>query len=134
MKTLSAIGFALLLGLGNAYAQCTNNPPNYTKVASLSTVLAGKVVYVPNQWQESHCPGGQLWDYKRGPGHATDPTSQVGTWSVSTNGQEVTYNYGSGGSYTFTVYKNNSSNTYDFCGSSNVIGATITNTNYRCSP
>lgn len=66
-------------------------------------VAAGKT----DRWQAFHQGNGNsgtLIDYRRGPNHPTDPTEPVGTWSA-TNGSNssLTSNYGTGGTYIWTV-------------------------------
>lgn len=77
---------------------------------TLSTALSGNTVCVSNgpdwEWQEQHRAGGDLWDYKRGSPHATDPTAHVGVWAVSGNGTNhiVTHTYTGAGPYNFKVF------------------------------
>lgn len=58
----------------------------------------------------------------------------VGTWSVAggnnKNNSTITYNYGSGGSYTYTVCKEGSS--YHFCGATNVTSAFVNAGKAKC--
>jgi hypothetical protein len=54
-------------------------------------LLSGNTVCTSDS-QEQHRPNNQLWDYKMGPNDIVDPTSQVGTWSISDN--KVHYTYG----------------------------------------
>ncbi|MEP6587728.1 MAG: hypothetical protein ABJA84_03090 [Polaromonas sp.] len=108
---------------GEAMAACSGNS---LSVAQLNTLLTGNTVCSPSSapfnWQELHQAGGALIDYKRGPGHAVDPSETVGSWAVAGNNAgnnaKVTHNYGSGGSYTYTVYGSGVVNTpHSFCGS-----------------
>jgi hypothetical protein len=77
--------------------------------AALTTLLSGKTVCVPNaggwEWQEEHLGTGELFDFKRGPGHATDPREKVGTWAVSGTGANtvVRHSYTGGSSYEYKV-------------------------------
>lgn len=91
-----------------------------------ATVCVPAVTVDPMQWQELHQPGGSLVDYKRGPGHPTDPSEAVGTWRVtgSNRGAFVTHDYGGGQAYTYSVY-NNGDGTYSFCGTGPEIKARI---------
>ena len=113
---------------GQAMAACTQA----TRLAGpdIITLLSGNTVCVPTvtiptmTWQELHSgtSGGPLIDYKRGPGHPVDPSETVGTWTVTGQGNSpgnVVHNYGSGGSYTYTVHSTSVSNMYSFC-----VGAT----------
>ena len=61
--------------------------------AQITSLLTGQTVCgVPgpgyagspaDRWQEEHLANGDLFDYKRGPGHPVDPREKVGTWSVA---------------------------------------------------
>jgi hypothetical protein len=131
----ASVGMALASVGGQALAACASPSVRVSAVASLVTLLQGNTVCVPTTtvptmtWQELHSGsnGGPLIDYKRGPGHATDPSATVGTWSVTgVAGQraQVTHNYGSGGSFTYTVW-NNGNGTHSFCSAGPEIVARI---------
>lgn len=128
-----AATMACALVSGEAMAACTGNSLN---VAQLNTLLTGNTVCVPATtvpnmtWQELHSSAGSLVDYKRGPGHPIDPSETVGSWSVSGNpagnSATVTHNYGSGGSYTYSVYGTGVVGTnHSFCGSGPEIVARV---------
>ena len=113
-------------------AQCAPN----TRINQLQNLLPDKTVCATrggDRWQEQHKAGGELWDYKMGPGHPVDPSKQLGTWVVGGSAnRQVTYTYTAFGdpeSYTFEVHQPNSNvNSYNFCGigiAENIIGATI---------
>ena len=107
-----------------AIAACTGG--TRLNAAAISTLLGGNTVCVPTAtiptmtWQELHVgtSGGALIDYKRGPGHAVDPSQTVGTWSVSGSGNGnsfVTHTYsGGGGSFTYSVHSISGA-IYGFC-------------------
>ena len=117
IKPATMVNTVALGGLclfGQAMAACTG--PALSQ-AALSTALTSNTVCAirgADRWQELHQPGGDLIDYKRGPTDKVDPSEKVGTWSVASNGQ-LTYNYGSGGSYRFSV-RANGGTSYSFCG------------------
>lgn len=122
---------------GEALALCSS-----TQVIgmALETLIVGKTVCATRsaeRWQEQHQGGptsGQLWDYKRGPGHATDPMKHVGAWRIV--GNNVNYAYlGGAGIFTYTVHDNGDT-TYDFCtgGAPIVTGATFTSVFGSCFP
>ncbi len=99
---------------GQAMAACTGAP---MAEAALRSVLSGNTVCAirgAESWQELHQAGGALVDYKRGPTDRVDPSEQVGTWSIASNGQ-ITYNYGPGSSYRFSV-RAIAGSSYSFCG------------------
>lgn len=124
MKHLMAASIVLLAGVsGEAIAiDCTNGTQLKNTGAAPNVVanaLSGKTVCATlgsQKWQEYHQPGGSLIDYKKGPSDPVDPTKTVGTWSTSGNGNNsrVTYNYGTGGSYSYEVHL--SGGTYTLCG------------------
>lgn len=123
MKKLILIsGLASFIGTtGSAYADCSAN----TRVTgnTLTTLITGNTICATqgnDKWQEQHRAGGQLWDYKKGPGDTVDPTEQVGTWSITSN--TLTHSYGSV-SYSYSVHLV-SGNSYTLCGPS-IINATI---------
>jgi hypothetical protein len=117
MNRLIVSGSLLLLTCisGQATAAPCDGPSRVTG-AALSTLISGNTVCATrgaDRWQEQHRTGGQLWDYKKGPTDPVDPTTQVGTWSIS--GNNVTYSYMGEGpvpSYTYSVH---GSGTYSFC-------------------
>ena len=123
----------VLAGLtGEAAAACAAPSVRVNTVAALNTLLTGNTVCVPPvtvadmTWQERHQAGGALVDYKRGPASTTDPSEQVGTWIVTgPDGRVlVTHNYGSGGSYAYSVF-NNGDGTHSFCSGQPEIKARI---------
>lgn len=135
--------FALAGAVASLPAMSQNCPCNgaLTRVqgaATLSNLLTGRTVCASlggDRWQERHVAGGALIDYKRGPGHAVDPTTQVGTWATSgaVGNTIVTYSYTGGSSYAFTVCTGVSNpaptatvSPVAFCGPSNITNATLT--------
>ena len=123
----NALAGTLLLGClalaGEAMAACTGPALNQ---AALVTALTGNTVCAvrgADRWQELHQAGGDLIDFKRGPSDRVDPSEKVGTWSItanpSGNSASVVYNYGSGGTYTYSV-RSNGGTSYSFCGVQNI--------------
>lgn len=102
----------VMVGLSaSAFAQtctCPAGTGNRLNQVQIAAVLSGNTVCVGSAptWnaQEQHIVGGVLNDYKRGAGHPTDPTAQVGTWAISGTGGNaaVVYNYG-GTQYSYGV-------------------------------
>ncbi|MFU2485909.1 hypothetical protein [Thauera sp. WH-1] len=131
MKALKRAAAALavlgLVGAGQAHAACpSNGQMNQTQLNSTfpgNTVCA---VRGSDRWQEFHQAGGALIDWKMGPGHAVDPTKQVGSWSVNGTGASarMVYNYGSGGTYSYRVV-DNGGGAYSFCNGDEVHNATV---------
>lgn len=130
MKRLIIASVVLLAGIsGEAMAvDCSSN----TRItnAALTALIQGKTVCATlgaEKWQEYHSgsSGGanNLIDYKKGPGHAVDPTGPVGSWSTSGTGvnSRVNYNYGPGQVYSYEVHGASTfvnGATYTFCGDS----------------
>lgn len=116
---------------GEALAQSCAGGTQVTNTVStnvLGTLLSGKTVCASlgnERWQEFHAAGGALVDIKLGPTSKTDASEQVGTWLVSgTDAQTmVTYNYGSGGTFSYTVHQTGGK--YNFCGVRTISGATL---------
>jgi hypothetical protein len=131
MKGIFFTSVFLLAGVtGEAIAACSG-----TQQTDLNTLLSGNTICKSDgsggwTWQEFHTPGGgsnSLIDYKGGPGHATDPTEPVGSWSINSNNSTdatVTYDYGTGGNYTYRVW---GTGPYSFCvgATETVAGATL---------
>lgn len=120
-KIVLASTLALALVSGQAMAVCSETA-GWKKMNSGGTggsmalgTLSGNTVCVgaAPTWtaQEFHQAGGSLIDYKRGPSHAIDPTTTVGSWSVVND--QIQYVYTSGGSYTFDIYEKTGA--YSFC-------------------
>src|SRR6266567_2675598 len=106
MKPMIYAFFLLLvLGPGSALAACSGTQLNESQIASL---LTGRTACYPvggPPWtnQEAHS-GGTITDYKQGSASSTDPTTQVGSYSIAPPGT-LTYNYYGGGTpYIYTVW------------------------------
>lgn len=130
----ASISIVLAGVAGEAAAACTAPSVRVSTLTTLTTLLSGNTVCVPATtvptmtWQEEHRAGNQLWDYKRGPGHATDPSEQVGTWTITATASggraQVSHNYGAGGTYPYTVWDNRNG-THSFCSAGPEIVARI---------
>ena len=127
---VALVGSALAGQVLLAHGTCTSGTIVFP-AAVLRSTLSGHTVCATRgseRWQEFHDPSGSLIDYKRGPADPVDKTETVGTWatSIAVFVATVTYNYGSGGTYIYTLRKQ-TDGTYDFCGSggNNVFGATV---------
>ena len=117
----TAVVCTLLSGHAAAICAATTGPASWQKMlgstgaaASRLSTLSGKTVCVAEGggWaaQEYHAANGDLIDFKLG-SDRRDPTSRVGSWSVS--GDQITHSYGPGASYTYDVYTNGTN--YSFC-------------------
>lgn len=99
---------------------------NVTQLVGGKTLCAARG---NERWQEQHRDGpnsGDLWDYKRGPGHPTDPTAKVGTWSAANGANSsLTHTYGST-SYSWLVCQAGATYSLVSTGSgSNITGVTF---------
>lgn len=95
-----------------------------------------------DRWQEEHLANGDLFDYKRGPGHPIDPREKVGTWGVA-NGNtigafEVTYIYGGSLAFSWAVFgpvvNVPGTSAYSFCkGNAEHVRATVIASGAGCA-
>ena len=121
---------------GHALAACDTG--SRLAAAAIRTLLGNNTVCVPASpspnmtWQELHVgtTSGALIDYKRGPGHAVDPSETVGSWTVNGTGvgnSTVTHAYsGGGGTYIYTVHGTGVADTnHSFCGGPTEIVARV---------
>jgi|SRR6516225_9975511 len=89
-------------------------------------------------WNEQHL-GGVVVDYKKGPNDPVDPTTPVGTYNISNNGNAaatVTYTYGAS-SYGYAVYANPGTTipnpgSYSFCTTGGGINIPVTVSASHC--
>lgn len=131
-------GFLNLLIATSVYAQsnqcvCVDGATRLS-ATDIQTLLAGNTVCAViggnknTMWQEYH-QGANIVEL----GNSTDG-DVVGTWSVaggnSAPNSTITYNYGSGGAYTYSMCSQGSS--YHFCGATNVTNATINPGKNKC--
>jgi hypothetical protein len=86
----------------------------------LASLLANRMACATlgsEQWQEWHdgagLAGGDIVDYKMGPGAPKDPSKKVGSYVVTTN-NTVRYDYGGGGTYEYEVC--DAGGSFVFCG------------------
>jgi len=119
MKRLMVTSLFLLAGISGEAMAIDCGGGTQLKNAEVANAISGKTVCAilgSQKWQEYHQAGGGLIDYKKGIGHPVDPTKVVGTWSTSGTGSNswVTYNYGTGGSYSYEIHLSGS--TYTLCG------------------
>lgn len=126
-RVQASLALALSVPALSAFAQCTGTALN---AGQLTTLLSGNTVCgrpaagypgsSTDRWQEQHQSGGQLWDYKRGPTDAVDPSERVGSWSIVSDVQlsaRVLHSYLGGSTYIWRVYRQGTgpSFTYSFC-------------------
>ena len=97
---------AFILMAGTAVAQSTCPPGTRLNQTQLENTFSGNTLCAARgseQWQEQHRAGGQLWDYKRGPGSTVDPTAQVGSWLITDTGSNAVLTHTYGASYSWAV-------------------------------
>ena len=93
-----------------------------------------------DRWQEEHLANGDLFDYKRGPGHPVDPREKVGTWSVAqglAGARGVSHRYAAI-QFTWTVFGPATNvpgtSVYSFCnGTAEHVRATVIATGSGCA-
>lgn len=129
---LSKILAAAVMGLAalpfTVHAQvCAGVPLNENQISTLLTAKllcgrpgSGYTGSAADRWQEEHLANGDLFDYKRGPGHPVDPREKVGTWSVggSRGPPTVTHAYGPTTAYAWRIFGpavNDPGSVYSFC-------------------
>ncbi len=119
--SLASVAFLLAAAPAVSSAACAAPATRVATVADLTTLLKNNTACVgsapPFESQELHQDGGALIDYKRGPGDKIDPTKQIGKWSIigsNARGVFVSYDYGQGKIYTYSVW-NNGDGTHGFC-------------------
>lgn len=157
----SAAAAALVLGAGMASAQTTRSAPETTalrttasscpcaggerlNVSALRQALLGRTVCASlgsERWTDFHRPGaasgeGELWSYRRGPGHPVDPTTRSGGWLIEGSMRSqpvVTYIYGQN-RYSYAVCQEGQQ--LHFCGvgqgSRNITGVTTRDGQASC--
>jgi hypothetical protein len=116
-----AISALLALGPAPAWAACgvDSGNPAYIQQSPAAVLVGSTACYPsagPNWTNQEYLSGGNVIDYKKGPGDPVDPTSQVGTYVI--NGDDtITYQYGGSDNYTYSVWGPTASggNIYDFC-------------------
>lgn len=126
-RKLLVVGLAFLTCVGSAFAQTQTACPcaggDRLDAASIATALGGNTVCAvlgTDRWQEYH-DGSNVVELGNTPGGET-----VGSWSTSgtvPGDSQVTYNYGGGGSYSYSVCRELAE--FHFCGARNVTNATI---------
>lgn len=134
-----AAALCLTVALGPAVAQvpscsCDTTATRTANRDVLAALLAGRMACAAvgnEQWQEWHngsvLAGGEVVDYKMGPGHAVDPSKPVGTYLVTDN-NTVRYTYSPSAIYEYQVCAAVGGN-YTFCavssGGRNITGVKV---------
>ena len=138
--TIAALVLCGMAGTAGAQNCC----PTGSRItgAPLLTLVANKTACAQlgaDKWQEFHkgatAAGGDLIDWKQGPGNPVDPTEKAGTWSViGLDQSRVQYDYGGGGVYQYRVCQP-SPPAVNFCGDGsapNVLNATLKDGQVAC--
>lgn len=139
---LSVASVALMLAAAPAISSAACDAPatRVATLADLTALLKDNTACVglahPFESQELHQAGGALIDYKCGPGKQIDPTKQVGNWSIigsNARGFFVSYNYGQGKIYTYSVW-NNGDGTHSFCSANPEVRVRMISGSGPCAP
>jgi hypothetical protein len=130
--------FALLTvmgGTGSALADCPGDGYNtLLDNTALQAQIADQSIdaNAPDgeNWKEIHCGSGTIGDLEKvalGPGHPVDPQRKVGTWSIVDDTIDtMEYNYGSGGTYQWRIYRDTNGNAADqYCWQVNSNGGAV---------
>jgi hypothetical protein len=135
IRTLALVAATGLVSAGvSAQKVC---PSGSTRVALPGDLVRGNTLCAASggdRWQEHHVFGGQLWDYKLGPGSTTDPTALVGTWDAAA--AVLTHTYG-GSSYSWAVCQVGNANNYTLVSTGagpTITGATVQSGRVGCPP
>jgi hypothetical protein len=110
MKLVKIASSVMMTALaGQAMAACPTPQTGQFLLddAQISLVVTGKYACaaqsVDRRWNELHS-GGRVIDYKAGPTDPVDPSEDVGSYAIAPGTPAtITYNYGTGGSYTYCV-------------------------------
>jgi hypothetical protein len=139
MKPVIVAG-AVLLAVGAAQAFACSAPTGAMNTSDVGTTLetGGRIACAgsPGNWenQEIHLTG-TLSDYKKGASDPTDPTSPIGSYSITDDGHTfgiVSYTYSAGGSFAFYLVPESgttagAAGTYDFySGADGLSGVCVT--------
>ena len=120
MKALIWMG-AIAVVWGQSASAQTSCACGGTLVSKPGLTLSGQTVCASRgseQWSEYHEAGGRLIDFKGG------TPEVVGSWTSDIN--SVTYDYGTGGRYTWALCKVGTAGPYNFCQGTNIVsGATL---------
>jgi hypothetical protein len=121
----AAMALAVALQAGTAFAQpaadCMGNTYTQLNQSQVQTLLSGTTACYPTAapyQNQEYLSGNTLWDFKKGPTDPVDPSTNIGTVSINSDGT-VTYVYGGGPTYQYSIWGTATSGpgTYDFCSS-----------------
>ena len=107
LALLLVLGAVQFLAAGSARAVTTLN------ANQIKNLLVGKYACGSSgteKWDEilAGTNSGSVTDYKKGPSDPRDPSAVVGSYTINNQTNTITYNYTSGGSYTYTIEDPNS--------------------------
>jgi hypothetical protein len=136
MKRQVAAGAFLLIASATSALAAGNcaNPNDQLSGDEITALLVGHYAKDAADNNNEILNGGQITDYKKGPGDPIDPSAVIGTYTISGGSSQgtVTYVYSNnGGTYSYNVSTNspNASHsalgTYKFCGSNGDRSVTI---------
>jgi hypothetical protein len=114
MRRVLFLSAAMLAGAsGAAWADCTS--PRLTEITGTFTDMRICATGPTGSWKELHRSDGNVEEQAQGP---SSPADVVATWRVEVGGlglPVITYDYGTGGKYTYNVHQNGGANNYSFC-------------------
>ncbi len=135
IRTLALVAATgLVAGHASAQIACPGGTTRITG-AALQALINGNTVCAASSsnadtWQEFHqgAGSGTLIDWKQGPGHATDPTSNVGTWVAGNDTNALlTHSYGTS-AYSWMVCRQGTSSNFALVstsGAATITGVTV---------
>jgi hypothetical protein len=117
-------------GAGQAMAACSTSLMTATQIQTLLANNTACVGHTPAAtWSEWHngTVAGSLVDWKKGPTDPVDPTTSVGTYSITSSitAGTVAYTYSTGGPVYAYYVQQGSTNPYVFCNTSGSIAVTV---------
>ncbi|MHB8494806.1 MAG: hypothetical protein ACYC9Z_04320 [Casimicrobiaceae bacterium] len=126
LASRSCIVAIAMSGIANyAFAATCGTGGQNESAADIQALLVGRYacVHGGSGWNEILAGGtsGTVTEYAKGPSDPVDPSQQVATYTISTgsgsNPDFITYNYGTGGSFSYAINPKNSTGTgtYNFC-------------------
>jgi hypothetical protein len=141
-QTNAALAAALLMAVSSAVNADSCGGGSQVTGEDLSNLLSGNLVCAsrpsqasdPNErWSTIHNVSGVMGEHGRG---STDPAgsydADVGSWGIS--GNTVTYDYGGGKQYSYTIWKDAATDDYYFCNAAYNVVAVADGTKVQSIP
>ena len=127
-RRIVTTSIAVAISAGQAIAACPHSTGTNAALnnAGIKSAFGGAskfhcAIRGTEKWNESlgttgngnNAETGTLTDFKKGASDPVDPTEAVGTWSIAND--RIAYNYGSGGTFTYTVREVTAGASYEMC-------------------